>query len=413
MKLTRYLFGIIAIAAARPACAQQNKVDIRPDNTAVVSTDKIAADSASQTDLKDIIFRILHKKDSPVKRRESRGATFSVVPYAGYTLSTGVTADISGNVGFYTGNNQLAHLSVITADVSYDSKNQKVLLTRGEIWADENNYKIVSDLRWERYPSDTYGLGSSTTPSTANDLDYYYLKVYETLLKKVADGFYAGIGYDLDCHYNIIAAGNADKSVSDFKKYGQTTSSTSSGIDFYFLYDTRKNSLNPLSGAFASLIYRQNATALGSSSNWQLFQLDMRKYIRLSATSNNIIALWALTAFSTGNAPYLDLPSTGYDMYNNSGRGYAIGRFRGKNMLYFEGEYRFGITHNGLLGGVLFANGQSFSGLHGNTFQNIAPAAGTGLRIKLNKHSNTNICIDYGIGEGGSHGFFVNLGEVF
>jgi hypothetical protein len=35
------------------------------------------------------------------------------------------------------------------------------------------------------------------------------------------------------------------------------------------------------------------------------------------------------------------------------------------------------------------------------------------MRIKLVKHSSTNLCIDYGFGKDGSRGFFVNLGEVF
>ena len=48
-----------------------------------------------------------------------------------------------------------------------------------------------------------------------------------------------------------------------------------------------------------------------------------------------------------------------------------------------------------------------------NRFKKIAPAAGTGLRIKINKHSNTNVAIDYGCGIEGSRGFFVNLGEAF
>jgi hypothetical protein len=66
-----------------------------------------------------------------------------------------------------------------------------------------------------------------------------------------------------------------------------------------------------------------------------------------------------------------------------------------------------------LLGGVVFANGESFSELQSNVFKRIAPAAGTGIRIKLNKHSDSNICIDYGVGTGDSRGFFVSLGEVF
>ena len=33
--------------------------------------------------------------------------------------------------------------------------------------------------------------------------------------------------------------------------------------------------------------------------------------------------------------------------------------------------------------------------------------------VDLTKESNSNICIDHGVGAGGSGGFFLNLGEVF
>jgi hypothetical protein len=68
---------------------------------------------------------------------------------------------------------------------------------------------------------------------------------------------------------------------------------------------------------------------------------------------------------------------------------------------------------NGLLGGVVFCNAGSVSELRNNRFEVIYPGFGIGLRIKFNKFSNTNACLDYGIGTKGSRGFFGNLGEVF
>ena len=82
-------------------------------------------------------------------------------------------------------------------------------------------------------------------------------------------------------------------------------------------------------------------------------------------------------------------------------------------MFYVEAEYRFRITANGLIGGVAFLNTQSFSGPGHPILQTFAPGGGAGLRLKVNKHSNTNISVDYGFGLDGSRGFFVNLGEVF
>jgi outer membrane protein assembly factor BamA len=411
MKLPKYLLTIVAL----PACFQsfaQSFLNTAGEDISLNNSEIQHIDSVKQKDITDLFPWNPDRKAS--NRQKMPGNTFySLVPYAGYTLSTGFAVDLNTNVSFYTSPARTQNMSVVATDISYDSKSQAVFLTRSEIWAKDNNYKIVSDVRWERYPIDTYGLGTFTTFATNNNLDFNYLRVYGTVLKKIASDYYAGIGYNLDYHYNIYASGNSDNSVSDFTKYGQTDNSASSGLNVNFLYDNRKNPLNPLPGGYASVIYRQNLTALGSDANWRSLQFDLRKYFKLSSRSNSILAFWGMATFTSGNVPYLDLPVTGGDMYNNSGRGYAIGRYRGTNMLYLEAEYRFGITRNGLLGGVVFTNGQSFSEYNSNRFAMIAPAAGTGIRIKLNKHSNTNIGIDYGVGVMGSHGFFVNLGEVF
>jgi hypothetical protein len=409
LKTIKYTLLLIVLLSNLNAIAQQ----ARSQNSRIKNTDTLVVDSSRQRDLIDVLEKLINKNTSPQKRAQSEKTIVSIIPYAGYSLSTGLIADISGNIGFYTAPDHHQNLSVIATDLGYDSKIQKLFRTRSEIWSAENKYKFVSDLRYEIYPTDTYGLGTFTTLATDDDIDYRYERVYETVLRKITREYYVGIGYNLDHHYDITATGNANGTVSDFAKYGEEPQSTSSGVNLTFLFDSRKNQLNPLGGTFASMILRQNFTFLGSNSDWQSIQFDFRKYIKLSPQSNNILAIWSIAAFTSGNVPYLDLPSTGSDMYNNSGRGYAIGRYRGKNELYLEAEYRFGITRNGLLGAVLFANGESFSEYPTSRFESVAPAAGTGIRIKINKHSDSNICIDYGVGVGGSHGFFVNLGEVF
>jgi len=99
----------------------------------------------------------------------------------------------------------------------------------------------------------------------------------------------------------------------------------------------------------------------------------------------NTLAFWAYlwTVFNS-DAPYLDLPSIGWDPYNRSGEGMDQSRYRGKSLFYFETEYRRDITNNGLLGFVVFTNINSGSG-SGTLFTSWHPAAGTGLRIKLTK----------------------------
>ena len=174
------------------------------------------------------------------------------------------------------------------------------------------------------------------------------------------------------------------------------------------------NQINPQQGVYYSITYRANLKALGSDSNSNGLQIDARTYLNFPAKSKNVLAFWMFDWMVTGGTPpYLLLPSTGWDDFYNTGRGYIQGRFRGRKMLYFESEYRFGISQNGLLGGVAFVNLQSFSSDLSAQYSNLFPGYGVGLRIKLNKFTGTNLCVDYGFGQKGSRGLFVNLAEVF
>jgi len=405
------LFCIVAVFCFLRSSAQQDTLKSAKNVAGKLQTPII--DSSKQKDVYDYLAKLLNKNELFNSRKKPSKLNFAVVPAVGYSLSTGFAVDISSNVAFYTSADHNENLSAIDAEGILDTRSQKILISRSEIWADNNNYKLVTDLRIERFPDDTYGLGTETTNATDDPIAYSYIRTYATLFKKVIPDYYIGFGYNYDYHYNISEVGNADNTVSDFKKYGLTPTSTSSGVNLNLLYDSRRNPINPLNGAYASIEYRDNFTFLGSDNGWREFNVDLRKYFKLSPLSNNILAFWSIATFTNGNVPYLDLPATGDDMYNNAGRGYAQNRFRGTDRLYLESEYRFGITPNGLIGGVAFANAESFTEYQTDRFEKVAPAAGTGIRIKINKHSDTNICIDYAAGLYGSRGFFVNLGEVF
>ncbi|HEY2582291.1 MAG TPA: hypothetical protein VGI43_10800 [Mucilaginibacter sp.] len=411
MKTLGYIIGVVLLFSFHKSFAQQDTSTAGKHRVAKPYTTVI--DSSKQRDAIDIVKKILNKNTSDTSRLKPRKLLFSVVPAVGYSLTTGFAIDLTGNVAFYTQADHRCNLSAIDAELIFDTQNQKIFASRSEVWFQNNNYKLVTDLRWEKYPINTYGLGTTTTNAKANPLVYNYVRTYATGFKKIAGAFYGGIGYNYDYHYNISEAGNADHTISDFQKYGFTTQSTSSGVVLNLLFDNRLNPINPLNGGYASVVYRDNFTFLGSDTHWQELSMDFRRYFKLSPNNNNILAFWSILAFTSGNVPYLDLPYTGSDTYNNSGRGYPEQRFRGKNELYLEGEYRFGITKNGLLGGVVFTNAETFSEFQTNRFVKIAPAAGTGIRFKVNKHSNTNVCIDYAYGIYDSHGIFVNLGEDF
>ena len=338
----------------------------------------------------------------------------SALPVVGYTLQTGFAGVLSANFAFYTSASP-QNLSSVLTSVTYSQYSQIIFPIQADIWTKGNKYNIVTDWRFLKYPSLTYGLGGNTATDSGYNIDYTYLRLHQAVMKTIAKDFYLGVGYDLDYFWNIQEVDPPAGKETDYERYGFHKTAVASGVSLHFLYDSRRNQLNPENGGYASVAYRPNFTFLGSDANWQSLILDLRKYIRLPGSSHNVLAIWNYDWFTTGGGdpPYLLLPSTGWDAYSNTARGYIQGRFRSRNMLYLESEYRFGISPSGLFGGVVFANAQSFSEPTTGRFQYIAPGYGAGLRISLNKFSRTNLCVDYGWGIHGSSGFFVNLGEVF
>ena len=376
--------------------------------TAVSYSQNLEDSLSHQTDAIDIGMRLFGK--DPRSRTQTdneirKGLKVSAGPIIEYMKSTGVAYGTAINGAFHTDTSQQTNMSSLLLEVKYTQRKQFLLPLQTSIWLPGSKFYLLGDWRFMHYPQDTYGFGGRTLEKDVYTVAYKYIRFYEVVYRKVFNNFYAGVGYKLDRHWDITQIEIDPGFITDFTKYGYSPSSTSSGFTLNLLFDTRKNSINPVAGGFyANMEYRHN-------SSWSNLLIDIRKYIRLP--HNMTLALWSYNVFTLrGNPPYLDLPATGSDTYNNTGRGYEQGRFLGKNMIDLEAEVRFPITKNGLLGGVVFANAESLSEFS-DRFEVVSFACGVGLRLKFNKLSNANVAIDYGMGKNGSNSFFGNLGEVF
>ncbi|GAA4328170.1 hypothetical protein GCM10023149_32060 [Mucilaginibacter gynuensis] len=394
----------------------QHKTSIIPLNQHRLNDTLVAssADTIQQKDIYDVILGIFKKHSAADNKSSVIGIkpVFSVLPAVGYTLQTQLAATLSGNVAFRMSPG--ARISTISSNIAYTQRKQILIPIQSNIWTNNNAFNYIGDIKYYKYPQSTFGLGSNS--STANDdpMDYTLIRFAETILKKIKGNFYAGAGFIFDHHYGIEEKGNPDGSLSDYARYGQQSKTISSGITLNALFDMRNSTITPTKGFYAAVIYRDNKKFLGSTSSWKSLIVDVRKYYRLPSGSKNVIAFWSYDwLVLSGKPPYLDLPASTWDQNNGTGRGYIQGRFRGAQMIYLESEYRYQITTNGLLGGVVFVNGQSFSAATGTGLQALQPGYGAGLRIKLNKVSRTNIAIDYGFGNHGSNGIFVTVGEIF
>jgi outer membrane protein assembly factor BamA len=417
-KLNIFIFGLFFNIAA---FAQENKpVPLRtipvkkPGDTTSLKRDSTISNAkgVKQKDLTDVLEEFLNVQPTEKPDTVTTKPSFSVVPALGYTLVSRLAFVLSGNMAFRTG--PQSRISTIVASSAITQNKQFTFPIQSNIWSKNNTYNFVGDYRYYKYPQSTYGLGSSSNIKNEDPMDYSYFQFYETVLRHIAGNVYLGLGYIFDNHWDVSEKGNLDGTISDYSRYGGISHDIASGFTFNGLLDSRDNAINPSKGGYVAFQYRDNYSFLGSTTAWRSLIIDARKYFKFPEGSDNVLAFWNYEwLILSGKPAYLDLPSTQWDTFSATGRGYIQGRFRGADMVYLEGEYRYKITANGLIGGVVFINGESLSAAPGTKLQGIQPGFGPGLRIKLNTISKTNISIDYGFGRQGSNGLFIDVGEIF
>jgi hypothetical protein len=401
--------------------AQQKKeiaLAVAQDTLLHKKKDSANVHEVPQIDIYDVAKSIFFKHKSPNKKTDTAltKPVFSAVPAVGYTLTSRLAVTLSGNMAFRPLADSKA--STVTASAAYTQNKQFTIPIESNIWLDHDLYNLVGDYRLYKYPQSTFGLGSDSWIGNEDPMDYAYFRFYELLMRRLVPDLYFGAGYILDYHWGIVDESGVKNfpkdSVTAYQAYGASNSSLSTGFTVNLLYDHRDYSINPSRGVYANIQYRDNMKVIGSTRGWQSVIIDLRKYYKFPESSHNVLALWSYNwLVISGHPPFLDLPGTSWDPFSSTGRGYIQGRFRGAQMVYQEAEYRFGITRNGLLGAVVFVNAETFSAAEGTPLEKLQPGYGLGARIKLNKASATNICIDYGFGTQGSKGLFINIAELF
>src|SRR5262245_60867482 len=305
-----------------------------------------------QIDLFDLWNRLRHKPP-PASDPEQPQRTIAIAPVLGSNPTAGVTLGAAGQVTFVRGDPSTTRLSSGIGSLSYSTKNQLLIFIRFSVFSRDNVWFVEGDNRFQLAGQDIYGLGTNTPESAAITTDYDFVRVHETLYRKVADRVYVGGGFLVDSHTDVSPADDDHGawSQSPYVEYSSKRglpldSQQSAGLSVNFLVDKRDGEIDPRRGWLASTSYRASWRGLlGSDSNWNDWHTELRTFTPIRRTSR--LALWLTGDVSSGDAPYFDLPATVMDMYGRSSRGYREGRYRGERQVYGEAEYRATLTRNG------------------------------------------------------------------
>ena len=379
-----------------------------------------------QTDVFDVARRILGKTPpdpASAPAWDYRKLMLAILPTVGYKPSTGFTIGATSNLAKFFGDPKTTTISSAVIGFSVSAKKQTSLTLRFGASGKDNRWRLDGDNRFQWTSQDSYGLGTDTAPADAVNTKFTYIRIYDIAWYELRDSVYAGAGFHFGAHLDVRPGVEGDPAWEDSAYVLYSTANgfdldgqSSTGFSLNLMLDTRDSPINAYRGWLASVGYRPFVRSHLGDSSWQETYFDVRSYVGVTKDARQRLAFWVYGDFvASGVAPYFDLPALGMDTYGRSGRGYTEGRFRGERLMYGELEYRAALTRNGLLGMVVFVNTVTLANSQTDEklFDSFAPAGGIGLRLKFNKRSRTNLCIDYGWGRQGSKGLYLGLQEAF
>ncbi|WP_317899601.1 BamA/TamA family outer membrane protein [Aurantibacillus circumpalustris] len=272
-----------------------------------------------------------------------------------------------------------------------------------QLWMKANDLYFTGTFGISRFPEFFYGIGNRTHEKDRFMISFDLIKIQTKNLKRISENFYGGIYYQYEKLYNQdITLKN--KMMSEIIPGGMGY--ISSGLGPILIFDKRNNPLNPSKGAYIETSYLYFDKYFGSENKFSSFVFDARKYEplfhRLVWNANVYLAL------AEGAVPYRMLATLGGPRFL---RGYYNGRFRDKNMMLLQQEFRMPIYKR--LGLAAFGGIGSVSHIANELFSNqIHYDYGIGLRIEINKKEHANLRIDYGITRD-SHGLYIVFAEAF
>jgi Omp85 superfamily domain len=287
----------------------------------------------------------------------------------------------------------------------YTLKKQIITSLRTELYPAGGQYRILAEGGFIRFPTKFWGIGNETPDSNEEDYTPDLVNLAFELQTQISSGWYVGlVGQTGHRVLKEVEAGG----LLDGGQIPGAENGSIIGVGLLVSRDTRSSTIYPTRGSYHQFKYLLYDGFFGSSYDFGTLSLDLRKYVPLG--SRRLLAFRALGVVSPGSPPFDLMPQLGGDVLL---RGYFAGRYRDRDLVAFQGEYRTRIWWR--IGATVFGGvGQVSYVLRDLTFTGFHPSAGAGLRFLLSPDEGLNIRADYGYGfDAKSTGFYLGIGEVF
>jgi len=352
---------------------------------------------------------ITDKKDYFLDKFEdsSGKANFLIYPTLAYTPETRTEIGLVNLFLFYTKNDKKNRLSEINTFSFYTAEKQYGVWLDHAIYGDGEKWFFLGRGKFQYFPIKYYGIGINSPEEGYAVVNNTNVQLRERVLRKIKGNLFAGAEFDFQKIYNI---GFTKIDPVGYNYPSGYKGASNIGMGMGLVYDNRKNVMNVREGLFAEIAFLNYAAALGSTHSFRSTQFDLR-YFRKGIKPGDVIALQGSSLLNKGDVPFNQMAMMGGESMM---RGYYLGRFRDKNILATQAEYRFlPFAFSKRWGAAAFVStatvAPTASTLLSSQFK---MAGGVGARYLIFKSKDIFVRFDVAFTREGN-GYYFFIGEAF
>jgi outer membrane protein assembly factor BamA len=335
---------------------------------------------------------------------------FLIYPTVAYAPETSWEFGLSSLLVFYAKQDTANRLSEINGFTFFTVENQYGLWFDHAIYSDEDKWFFLGRLRFQSFPLFYHGIGNRSPEEYIARVDANQIFIKERVLRNIKQDLFLGLEID----YQRLSAVDfiPAEGVNELRELPRGAEGSSNlGLGIGLIQDNRHNVLNVRKGFFSELALLHYNQAWGSSFDFTSVISDTRIY--RPAGKNNVFATQILGQFNSGDVPFNQLALMGGESMM---RGYYYGRYRDRNQIAAQFEYRFlpiPFNFTKRIGAAVFAGaGKVFPELQNFNLDNIVVSAGGGLRFLLFPKKDIYTRLDVAFTREGP-GFYLFVGEAF
>lgn len=332
---------------------------------------------------------------------------FLVYPTIGYAPETSWEFGLSSLFVYYAKGDTTNRLSEVNGFTFFTLENQYGLWFDHNLFTDKNKWIFPGRFRYQSFPVLFHGIGPDSPAEYIALVNTRQLQIKERVLRQVLPNFYTGLELDFQRLSSVSFI-----PVAAYPELELPTGSKGSdnlAFGWGILYDTRHNVLNVREGIYSELALLRYDKAWGSDFSFTTVISDNRFY--KSINDRDVLAAQVLGQFNIGDIPFNQLALLGGESIN---RGYYLGRFRDKNQLAAQVEYRMlPLPFAKRWGAAVFgSSGTVFNNISQLSFDNIVWSGGGGVRFLIFPKKDIYTRVDVALTREGP-GFYFFIGEAF